>query len=747
MRSSSVQAIERSPDYVAPIVAGRPYADSEQWAAVDVNQVFGMLRRRIKVFVAGFAAVLLTAGLYAFTANPIFQSQTTIEVDTQDRGGGDMGPLSMLMDSGARSVDTQVAILKGAPLRRKAFGLLGRPEQDIAKKFSSVDVASVSNTTLITVTVRSYSRDVSQKLADNICNEYIKDSLEESRDQVRGARVYVETQLAKKLQSLNDAQIKLANFKKANQTFDLTTQSQALVSRLTQMQTQGEQARSQKMAALAQIDRFRSDTAGMPDSNRLPQTIGKSPAREATQAQLTAAQLELVKARQEYTEDSSTVQTLKNQIAGLNRQLQSLEEFETSTYANVPNAIKNGLQQQMATLKGAVVAADAELASVQQAMVGAREELKALPDREYRLGRLVQNAESLKQSYIILNEQYGNLQIQEQAKMANARQRFVAEPGLLVAPKKGRIFMLAIPLALIVAFLLVAFVDRMDGRVHSDSEVESATGLPVMAHVAEITRPGENKLLGPGGSRESFALAENFQMLRTGISFSVYDKPIRTVLISSSLPGEGKSTCAMNLAIASALSGEKVILVDCDLRRPVAHKLMQLSNRLGFTSVVSGKVSLSEALQETKIPGLRVLTSGPIPPNPYLLLHSRGSRELLEQLREEADFIVIDTPPALGMADAQLLATSADAILLVVSTKGAKKHEISRTRDLLGQTNVDVLGTILNRVESTYGGFYGQKSYGAYALTDGEEDNEADSIEEDDASQNGHATTPFDKTV
>jgi capsular exopolysaccharide synthesis family protein len=437
---------------------------------------------------------------------------------------------------------------------------------------------------------------------------------------------------------------------------------------------------------------------------------------EALKGQLTASEIELIKARQEYTETDPTIIALKNQIANLRRQLQHQVEFETSTKANVPNTIKSGILQQIAQLKGTVAASDSQIAAVQRAMASAKEELKALPDREYRLGRLIQDATSLQQSYNLLNETYGNLQIQEQAKVANARQRFEAEPGLLVAPKKARILMLTVPLACILAFLLAALVDRLDGRVHSDHEVETATGLPVMAHIPEISRSEDHRLLGPTSTTENFRLAESFQMLRTSISFSAYDKPIQTILISSSLPGEGKSTCAMNLAIASALSGERVILVDCDLRRPAAHRLLKLPNRVGFTSVVAGTATLEEALQETNIPGLRILSSGPTPPNPFRMLHSRGARELLDQLRNEADFIIIDTPPALGMADAQLLATASDAILLVVSAKGAKKYEISRTRDLLGQTNVEVLGAILNRVESSFHGYHSQDAYGRYAL-------------------------------
>lgn len=718
MRSSSVQAIEKPAEIATPVLAGRPYAEPEQWSAVDLHQLIAMLRRRKWVILGVFASVIGLALLYAVTAKPIFESQATIEINTQNRSGAssDLAIIGLLPDIGTRSVETQVAILKGAPLQNKALEHLTDRQRRIAKSFKAIDVAGVGDTDLVRIAVRTRDREASQKLADGLCREYISDSLEQNRNQVRGARVYVQDQLKKQLGRLNQAQIQLANFKKRHATFDLTAQSQALVTRMTALQAEAQQARSDKLSATAQLSQLRATVSGMPDSTRTPTTETRSPKVEALKSQLTQTEIELLKAQQEYTPNDPTIIALKNQIAGLRRQLKNQVEFETSTIANVPNDMKRSLQQQMAQLEGVAVASEARGVAVARAINAARTELKTLPDREYQLGRLTQEASGLLQAYNLLNEQYQNLMIQEQAKVANAQQRFPANRATLVAPKKMRILMMAVPMGLILALVLAAFVDRIDGRVHSDSEVESATGLPVMAHIPDIARSEDSKLLGASMDESNFQLAESFQMLRTGISFSVYDKPIRSVLISSALPGEGKSTCAMNLAIAAAQSGERVILVDCDLRRPSAHRLMKLSNRVGFTSVVAGTATLEEALQETSVPGLRILSSGPTPPNPYRMLHSRGARELLEQLRREADFVVIDTPPALGMADAQLVSSSADAILLVVSTKGAKKHEIARTRDLLGQTNIEVLGSILNRVQAGFAGYYGQTSYGAYAL-------------------------------
>jgi capsular exopolysaccharide synthesis family protein len=719
VRSSSVQAIEKSGDFAPAALASRSYAEAEQWAAVDIQQVFAMVRRRKAIILAVFSTVLAIAALYAFTAQPKYESQATIEINQKNNSAAaGLGALSALVDTGSNDVQTQIAILQGSPIREKAFATLTPQELAAVKKFCNIDVSGVGQTALVRIAVVTTNPRVSRKLADSLCRIYINETLEDNRDEVRGARIYVENQLKQNSDKLKQAQADLANFKKQNKTFDITAQSGALLTRMTALRSAVDAANADKQAALSQLSMLRHSVAAMPDNTTQPQNLVRSPKVETLKAQLTQLELSLIKAQQEYTASAPQVTDLKNQISGIKRQLRQLNEFEPSTIVITPNTMKQSTQQNISTLETAAQAAASRAAAAQAAWQSAQSELLALPDREYQLGRLLLGTTVLQQSYNTLVGQYQTLMIQEKAKVANAQQRFPADKARLVAPKKARILMLAVPMGLILAFMLAAFIDRMDGRVHSDSEVENATGLPVMAHIPEVA--GADKLLAPTMEQSDFQLSESFQMLRTGIAFSVYDNPIRSVLITSSLPSEGKSTCAMNLAIAAAQSGERVILVDCDLRRPASHRLLDLPNRIGFTNVVAGTATLEEALQETSIPGLRVLSSGPTPPNPYRLLHSRGARELLDQLRREADFVVIDTPPALGMADAQLISGSADAILLVVSTKGAKKHEIARTRDFLGQTNVEILGTILNRVQPSFGGYYGQDHYGAYALPQSE---------------------------
>jgi succinoglycan biosynthesis transport protein ExoP len=211
-------------------------------------------------------------------------------------------------------------------------------------------------------------------------------------------------------------------------------------------------------------------------------------------------------------------------------------------------------------------------------------------------------------------------------------------------------------------------------------------------------------------------LLESFRMLRANIAFSAADKPIRAIVVTSSVPNEGKSNSALNLAIATALGGERVVLIDLDLRRPTQHKLSNLPNSIGFTNVISGQASLEEALQETSTPGLRVLTSGPVPPNPFRLLNSQSARQTILKVIEGADFVVVDTPPMLGLADARLISSLVDGTLMVISCQETGRREASRASDLLLQTGNEVLGTVLTKVPAgndAYG-YYSYQYYGRY---------------------------------
>ncbi|HVF10794.1 MAG TPA: polysaccharide biosynthesis tyrosine autokinase, partial [Abditibacteriaceae bacterium] len=286
------------------------------------------------------------------------------------------------------------------------------------------------------------------------------------------------------------------------------------------------------------------------------------------------------------------------------------------------------------------------------------------------------------------------------------------------SPRKALDLAMAIIIGCALAVGVAALAERLDDHVHSEDDARAVTRRPVLAHVPLIKEAGQHLLLNQSGKPS--ALLESYRMLRANIAFSALDEPITSLAITSSQPDEGKSTTAANLAMVMALDGKKVIIVDCDLRRPSLHRVFEIANKVGFTSVLAGSSSLAEALQETKVPGLYVLTSGPIPPNPTEMLNSKAGRQCFTQIMEQADFTVLDSPPALAMADAQIVASVADAVLLVISCTDTGKRHIARTSELLSQTGAKFLGTVLSKMPAN--DYRRYQYYGEYLSHENGED-------------------------
>lgn len=196
------------------------------------------------------------------------------------------------------------------------------------------------------------------------------------------------------------------------------------------------------------------------------------------------------------------------------------------------------------------------------------------------------------------------------------------------------------------------------------------------------------------------AASEAFRVLRTNLQFVGLDKPLKSIVVTSATPGEGKSTTAANLAVAFAQAGGSVCLIDADLRRPTIAKLFGLSNWSGLTNALVGQDDLSTYLMDSAISGLSILPSGPIPPNPAELLGSGRMSKLLAHAEEKFDMVVVDTPPVLAVTDAAVLAPKVGGVVLVVRAGKVARRQASQARDALAVVKAKVLGVVLDAVEA-----------------------------------------------
>ncbi len=299
-------------------------------------------------------------------------------------------------------------------------------------------------------------------------------------------------------------------------------------------------------------------------------------------------------------------------------------------------------------------------------------------------------------------------------------------PATPVEPRPVRNGVIALSVGLLLGIIAAFLRDYFDDTMRTKEEVDGATGgLPVLSLVPAVpTWRDRSTTVLESIAHPHSATSESYRSLRTALEFAAIEHKIGIIHITSSTSGEGKTTTAANLAVTLASTGKRVVLVDCDLRRPRVHKFFGMENAVGFTSVLVGEIDAQDALQPVdNVPGLLVLPSGPRPPNPAELLSTKATHSLLDTLAKFADHVVVDSPPLLPVADSSVLAGYAHATILVVAAKATSRRSLHRSLELLSQVNAPLEGIVFNGVgsEATYGKGYGY-TYGDE--DDGEDEGE-----------------------
>lgn len=279
-------------------------------------------------------------------------------------------------------------------------------------------------------------------------------------------------------------------------------------------------------------------------------------------------------------------------------------------------------------------------------------------------------------------------------------------PRYPISPNVRMNVLLASAIGFILAVGGAFLIEYLDDTVKTPDDIERITGLPTLGAIARIE--GDNypdKLIAV--KKPLSPTVEAYRVLRTNLQFSSVDRPAQTLVMTSPGPSEGKSVSLANLGVVMAQSGLKVIIVDTDLRRPVQHKLFELPNRYGLTdAILHPNPGLAEHLQDTRVENLRVLTSGALPPNPAELLGSQRMQELIEELKNEADIVLFDSPPTLVVADAAIIGTRTDGMLVVNDAGRTRTTESRRAVEELRRVHANLLGVILNRLSAGSRGYY-----------------------------------------
>jgi capsular exopolysaccharide synthesis family protein len=292
-------------------------------------------------------------------------------------------------------------------------------------------------------------------------------------------------------------------------------------------------------------------------------------------------------------------------------------------------------------------------------------------------------------------------------------------PTTPVSPKIRTNVLLAASIGFLLATGAAVLLEYLDDTIKSGEDVErilQTATLGAIARIHPLKEPGDHLV---ARNQPRSPISEAYRVVRTNLQFSGLSNPSSTVLVTSAGPGEGKTTTAANLAIAMAQAGKRVVLADTDLRRPAMHHFFGVPNNQGLTSLLlDGDLEPDDVLADSGVEGLRVLTSGPLPPNPAELLGSPQMERLIQRLQEQAEVLIFDSPPILAVADATILGSQCDGTLLVVDAGKTRSDVVKRGKETLDKVGVNLLGVVLNKLSRRRGsGYYYYYYY--YSTEDG----------------------------
>ncbi|HOT90796.1 MAG TPA: polysaccharide biosynthesis tyrosine autokinase [Anaerolineae bacterium] len=362
------------------------------------------------------------------------------------------------------------------------------------------------------------------------------------------------------------------------------------------------------------------------------------------------------------------------------------------------------VQQQLKDLEDKIKTTKAEIEE-EQKKLDAANSARAIQQYQSNISALQQKLSSYQSTYAsLLTTVQGGINYVTVVEPAS-------KPTSPISPNVSQTVMLAAGIGLALALGGAFLIEYLDDTVKTPEEAAQLTGLPALGAIARIEgKTLEDRLIT--AHHPLSPIAEAYRVLRTNIQFSTVDKPLKTLMVTSPAPSEGKSVTLANLAVVMAQSGLKVIAVDTDLRRPIQHKIFDIANESGLCDgILHANPSIMEYVQPTQVENLWLLPSGTIPPNPAELLGSKRMGEIIEELKANADLLIFDTPPALLVTDAAVLANRVDGVLLVNDAGSTRRGMTQRAAEELRRVHAPLLGLVMNRLSTRRGSYYYYQYY------------------------------------
>lgn len=686
------------------------------WASTEISlrDYLNILRRRKFVIVVTALVIFAIGAIVTLRTQPVYRSTTRMLVDTAPTGygpyAGDPVLSQFFMQSNVGSIDTQIEVIRSEGVMTAAYKESGVPPGTV-----TLYVTQAGQTNVLDVAAESENPDAARRFLDVLPRVYVKNVTWNRKEEINNAIEFMKERVAEETAKLRSVQAELQQLRQISKVYNVTEGTKSLVELQSQAVVDIRKAEVRVQTTRAMLDALTAQRKSMPEWTDEKETI-TNPEIARNEEAIAALQTQRRGLLVLYKPAAPEVQELDARIKAMEDRARELPSTVTTT-KRIRNPELVALEAQIAAAKRDVLAAQLELAGARDNAARVNARLANISEQDVRQAKLEAEAERHKQAITQFSSNIDDLSVR--AKAAPDPVRVISAPRVAwkVAPNTASNLIYAAVVGLLVGICLALLQEYLDDRVNMPEDARRIMGAPVLGFVP-LVEESKARLIrqSHGGS-----LLESYRVLRTNVRFATVGAESTSLLVTSTVPGEGKSLTVSNLAVAMALDGRSVIAVDTDLRRPTLHEKFEVSQRPGLTNVLVGNTSLDDALQETAVPGLRVLATGPLPPNPAELLNSPAMRQLHAQLRERADVVIYDSPPFLASADAQVLSADVDGVLYVVQFGEARKSAIRHANDLMAQAHANIIGIVFNKITLTgirddyyYYGYYRYYRYYDY---------------------------------
>ncbi|MFB2875807.1 GumC family protein [Floridanema aerugineum] len=690
-------------------------------------QKFGLiLKRRWLPGAVAFLAVFTLASLSAMRKTPTYEAQGKLLFQKKNtssslitEAGDKLGQLETLNMMNT-PVDTQAQVVSSLPIVKKTIEALNLRDKkgDLIPPeafFSGLTVKGIKGTDVLQITYKAKDAKEAADVVNKLMRLYIEDNILKNRAEAAAAREFISKELPTVQAHVRQAEAALRTFKEKNHIVALEQEAVMAVDVITGIDRQLATAEAQLADTIARVAEIQQKLNMSPEKVIDLSSANQSKVIESSLQELQRVEAQLILERTRFTATHPVIRNLEDKRNGLKAFLQSQIGQSLGTRTQMPNPngnlqtseLKERLATDLVSYEGQRIGLVKQIASLNRTREAYRNRANLLPKLQEKSKDLERQVEAAQTSYQLLLKNYQEVQIAENQNVGNAT--IIEEASIPGKPadSKKKLFLIGGFLAGIMVYVVIAFlVDLADPTLKTAKELRQIFKYTVLGMIPSwkkrlvfpipMRKPDEKVKLAVKDAPHSI-ISETYRMLQANLKFLSPDRELKVIVVTSSVSKEGKSTVSANLAVAMSQLGQKVLLIDADMHHPIQHHIWNLTNVAGLSDVIVGQADVNSAVKEV-MPNLDVLPSGVIPPNPLALLDSKRMASLIEDFSETYNFVIIDTPPLVLVADALTLGKMADGLLLVARPGMVDTVSASASKGFLVQSGQNVLGMVVNGI-------------------------------------------------